>query len=126
MRYVRLPFRDFESYFKVVVGLDEDDVQLISKQYNSQYITNEIFPGNYSIKNISEALSRGFKNGFVIGGPTQPNVKYDKSDSIVIEFDKFTMTIKLIVRYDIIATRSGRKSFFGTILFLFPHCDYKK
>ena len=32
--YARSPFRDFlfESYFRVVVGLDEDDMQVILKQ----------------------------------------------------------------------------------------------
>ena len=29
MGYARSPFRDFESYFRIVVGLDEDDIQLI-------------------------------------------------------------------------------------------------
>ena len=27
--YTRLPFRDFESYLRIVVGLDEEDFQLI-------------------------------------------------------------------------------------------------
>ena len=35
----RSPFRDFESSLRIVVGLDEDDIQLISKQYNSYFIT---------------------------------------------------------------------------------------
>ena len=30
--YVHSPFRDFESYLGIVVGLVEDDVQLILKQ----------------------------------------------------------------------------------------------
>ena len=29
MGFVRSPFRDFGSYLKIVVGLDEDDIQLI-------------------------------------------------------------------------------------------------
>ena len=29
------PNRDFESYVRILVGLDEDDVQLILKQFNS-------------------------------------------------------------------------------------------
>ena len=32
MGYARSPIRDFESYFRIVVGLDEDDIQLILKQ----------------------------------------------------------------------------------------------
>ena len=34
MAYARSPFRDFESYLRIVVGLDEDDIRLILKQYN--------------------------------------------------------------------------------------------
>ena len=37
--YSRSLFRDFESYLRIVVGLDEKDFQLILKQYNSHFIT---------------------------------------------------------------------------------------
>ena len=30
--YARYSFRDFESYLRIEVGLDEDDIQLILKQ----------------------------------------------------------------------------------------------
>ena len=33
MGYARSPFGDFESYFRIVTGWDEDDSQLILKQY---------------------------------------------------------------------------------------------
>ena len=33
--YARSPFREFESCIRIVVDLDEDDNQMISKQYNS-------------------------------------------------------------------------------------------
>ena len=56
MGYARLPFRDFESYLRNVVGLDEDDLQLILKQCNSNFVTYEIVPGIYSIKDSSEAV----------------------------------------------------------------------
>ena len=46
MGYARSPFRDFESYFRIVVGLEEDDIQLIFKQYNEKFITSELDPGN--------------------------------------------------------------------------------
>ena len=45
MGYDASPFRDFESYLRIVVGLDEEDIQLILKQYNSQFITYELTPG---------------------------------------------------------------------------------
>ena len=37
--YARSPFRDIESYLKIVVGLDEDDIQLILKHYISNFFT---------------------------------------------------------------------------------------
>ena len=33
--YGRSLFRNFECYLKTVVGLDEDDIRIISKQNNS-------------------------------------------------------------------------------------------
>ena len=53
MSYARSPFREFESYIRIVVGLDEDYIQLFLKQYNSNFVTYEIPPGIYSIENIS-------------------------------------------------------------------------
>ena len=44
MGFARSPFRDFESYLGIVFGLDEDDIQLILKQYNEKFITYEIDP----------------------------------------------------------------------------------
>ena len=54
--YTRSPFRDFESYLRMVVGLDEEDIQLILKQYNSHFITYELTPGIYTIQDISDAV----------------------------------------------------------------------
>ena len=54
--YARSPFRDFESYHRLVVGLDEDDIQMISKQYTSFCITYELSPGIFIFKDISEAI----------------------------------------------------------------------
>ena len=56
MGYARSPFRDFESYLRIVVGLDEDDIQLIFKQKNSNFVTYEFSPGIYTIGDISEAV----------------------------------------------------------------------
>ena len=49
MGYARSLFRDFESYLRIVVGLEEDDIQLILKQYNEKFFTYELDPGNYTI-----------------------------------------------------------------------------
>ena len=46
MGYARSLFRDFESYLRIVVGLEENDIQLILKQYNEKFITYELDPGN--------------------------------------------------------------------------------
>ena len=51
--YARSPFRDFERYRRIVVGLDDDGIQLILKQYNTNFITYEISPDFYSIKDNS-------------------------------------------------------------------------
>ena len=56
MYYARSPFRDFESFFRMTGDLDEDDVQLILKQYNSNFVTYELDPGSYTIENIQEAV----------------------------------------------------------------------
>ena len=37
--YSASPFRDFESYLRLVIGLDEEDIQLFLKEYNSHFIT---------------------------------------------------------------------------------------
>ena len=56
MGYAPSPFRGFESYPRSVVGSDEDDIQLILKQYISNFVTYEIPPSIYSIKDISEVV----------------------------------------------------------------------
>ena len=43
--YSKSLFRDFESYLRIVVGLDEEDIQLNLKEYNSHFITYELTPG---------------------------------------------------------------------------------
>ena len=57
MDYARSPFKDFESYLRNVVGLDEDDIQLILKQYNANFVTYEIDPANYTIEDLQAAVS---------------------------------------------------------------------
>ena len=59
MRYARSarsPFRDFESYLRIVVGLNEDDIDLILKQCNEKVITYELSPDIYTIENISKVV----------------------------------------------------------------------
>ena len=56
-------FRDFECYLRILDYLDENDFQLISKQYNSKYIAYKFVPGVYTFKDNSEVLSRGSQKG---------------------------------------------------------------
>ena len=81
MGYVRSPFTDFESYLRIVVDLDDEDIRLISKQYNSHFITYELScPGIYTIQDISDAV-RTFSGH---GGRLQ------------IEYDDINMKKKLL------------------------------
>ena len=50
------PFPDFESSRGTVVDLDNEDIQLFLKQYNSIFVTYNLTPGFYKIKDIAEAL----------------------------------------------------------------------
>ena len=71
MRYARSRFRDFESCLRFVVGLDEEGIQLILKQYNSNFVTVELSQGIYLIKDISESVYSMADHG------TTPNIEYD-------------------------------------------------
>ena len=54
--YSASSFRDFESYLRLVVGLDEEDIHLILKKYTSHFITYELTPGICTIQDISDAI----------------------------------------------------------------------
>ena len=56
MGFARSPFRDFESYLRIIVGLEEDNIQLILKQNNEKFITYELDPGNYTIEDLKKAV----------------------------------------------------------------------
>ena len=56
MGYARSPFRDFESYRRIVVGLEEDNIRLILKQYNEKFVTYELDIGNYTIEDLKKAV----------------------------------------------------------------------
>ena len=93
MGYARSPFRDFESYLSIVVGLDEDDIRLSLKQYNANFVTYELDPGNYTIEDLQEAV-------YPLG---------DHEGTLQIEDDDLNNKTKLIL------TRFG--STFGTLRF---------
>ena len=53
MRYAKSTFRDFESYLRISINLDEDDIQSILKQYNLKFVTHKISPGFYTLKDLA-------------------------------------------------------------------------
>ena len=115
--YGRSLFRDFESYLRIVVGLDEEDIQLILKEYNSHFITYELTPGIYTIQDISDAIQTfsGHK------------------EIIQIEYDDISMKTKIILKFKnnekglfaLGTLRFNEKSFFHTLLGFTPYWDYK-
>ena len=54
--YTRSRFRDFESFLRIVIDLDEEDIQSILNEYNSHSITYELTPGIYSLQDISGTI----------------------------------------------------------------------
>ena len=93
MAYARSLFRDFESYLRIAVGLDEDDIRLILKQYSANFVTYEFEPANYAIEDLQEAV---YPLGY-------------HEETLQIEYDDLNKKTKLIL------TRFG--STFGTLRF---------
>ena len=114
--YSASPFRDFESYLRLVIGLDEEDIQLILKEYNSHFITYELTPGIYTIQDISDAIQ-------TFSGH-QETIQLENDDismrtTIILKFkNKKTMFALGTLRFD-------RQSFFHTLLRFSPYWDYK-
>ena len=116
LNFSRSQFRDFESYLRIRVGLDEEDIQLILKEYNSHFITYELSPGIYTIQDISDAV----------------HTFSGHSDIIEIEYDDISMKTKIILKYNdwrenfgLGTLRFDKKSFFHTFLGHDPYFDYK-
>ena len=102
MGYARSPFRDFQSYLGIVIGLEEDNIQLISKQYKEKFITYELDPGYYTIEDLQKAV-------YALS---------DHERTIQIEYDDLDKKVKLILtRFgDTFETlRFDIKSFFHTL-----------
>ena len=111
MGYVRSPFRDFENYLRIVIGLEEDNIQLILKQYNENFVTYELDPGNYTIEDLQKAF-------YPLG---------DHEDTLQIEYDDLNKKVKLILtRFGSTSgtLRFDTKSFIHTILGFTPYWDY--
>ena len=105
-------------------GLNEDDIQLLSKQYNSKFITYETSPGYYTFNDLEEILSRGFRNDFDIG-KLRLKYNHDNYSSIIIDSDTVTLITKLVFRYEIYASRFDEDSFFASVWGFSRYWDYE-
>ena len=85
LNYSRSQFRDFESYLRIRVGLDEEDIQLILKEYNSHFITYELSPGIYTIQDISDIV----------------HTFSGHCEFIEIEYDDISMKTKVFLKYKV-------------------------
>ena len=107
-------FQNFEDFLRTEFDLVENDIRLVLDDYNSSFVTDDLEPGVYSLKDISEALLRNL----------QP--EYEKyHDAIDIEFDDITMKTKLDLRSGIIAISFDEKSFFSAMLGFNPHWAFE-
>ena len=114
--YSASPFRDFESYLRLVIGLDEEDIQLILKEYNSHFITYELTPGIYTIQDISDAIQ-------TFSG---------HQEIIQLEYDDISMRTTIVLKFNneeakfaLRTLRFDKQSFFHTLLGFSPYWDYK-
>ena len=114
--YSASSFRDFESYLRLVVGLDEEDIQLILKEYNSHFITYELTPGIYTIQDISDAIQ-------TFSG---------HQETIQLEYDDISMRTTIVLKFRSEKTmfalgtlRFDKQPFFHTLLGFPPYWDYK-
>ena len=112
MYYARSPFRDFESFLRMTGDLNEDDIQLILKQYNEKFVTYELDPGNYTIEDLEKTVY-----------PLS-----DQQGTLQIRYDELNRKVRLILtRFGLTfgTLRFDEKSFFHTILGFDPYWDYK-
>ena len=92
--------------------MDEDDIPLILKQYNSNFVTYELSPWIYTIKGNSEAV-------YTIG---------DHRGTLRIEYDDISMKTKLLLKRfggTFGTLRSDKKLFSNTLLGVTPYWDFK-
>ena len=111
MGSARSPFRDFESYLRTVVGLDEDDIWLVLNQYNANFVTYEITPGIYTVKDFSEAV-------YTTG---------DHKGTLRVEYDDISVKTKLLLKQfggSFGALRFDKRSF-KSLSGSTPYWDYK-
>ena len=89
---------------RIRVDLDEEDIQLILKEYNSHFVTYELSPGIYTIRDISDAI----------------HTFSGHSEDIEIRYNDISMKTKIILKYKDLRENFGlgtlkfdlKKSFF--------------
>ena len=112
MGHARSPFRDFESFLRIVIGLDEDAVQLILNQLKSYFVPYKISPGIYTIKDFSEAvLTKSDHEGTIQNG------YYDISMKTKLTLPCFGLTFGTL--------KFGERSLLKFSLGFTPFWDYK-
>ena len=112
MGNARSLFRDFENHLRIVVGLDEDCIRLILKQYNEKFITFELSTSIYRIKDIAKAVY----------------TKGDHEGTLQFEFDDISLKTKLVLTRSVttIGTlKLDEHSFFNSLLGFTTYLDYK-
>ena len=99
-----------------MIGLDEEDIQLILKEYNSHFITYELNPGIYTIQDISDAIQ-------TFSG---------HQETIQLEYDDISMRTTIILKFKnkktmfaLVTLRFDKQSFSHTLLGFSPYWDYK-
>ena len=109
--YSASPFRNFESYLRLVIDLEEEDIQLILKECNSHFITYELTPGIYTIQDISDAIQ-------TFSG---------HEETIQLENDDISMRMTIVlkfknekVKFALGTLRFDKQSFFHTLLGFSP------
>ena len=114
--YCASSFRDFESYLRLLIGLDEEDIQLILKEYNSHSITFQLTPGIYTMQDIPNAIK-------TFSG---------HEETIELEYDDISMRATIVLKFKnekkkfaLGTLRFDKQSFFHTFLGFSPYWDYK-
>ena len=112
MAYARSPSRDFESYLRIVIGLDEDDIRVILKQYNANFVTYDKGPSNYTIEDLQKAV-------YPLG---------DHEGTLQIDYDDLKKKTKFILTHfgsTFGTLRFDKRSFFSTLLGFTTYWVYK-
>ena len=105
--------------------MNEDDIQIILKQYKSKVNVYKNSSGAYTFEKLAEVLSRGFRKEFEVRNGLGLDHRFDKSDSILIDGDNVSLITKMTLKPHINALRFDEISLFSTILGFSPHGDYK-